>query len=233
MATIDDQVEASADDANEITAGSMSVLHIDLILGDKFYTRSGQRFATLIMGLSGVTITDAFLTWRASANDTGSFANTMYGDDRAAPAEFTTAEFDISGRAQTAATVAAGSSELGEWTDGQDYTLTVTTIIQELVDSYDPSAIVLFSINDSGNGERLGKSFNTDEVLAPKLHITYTTGGQVDISPSALAYSWTIPTPTFSPQIVTMLPAAVTVTWTIPNPVIVAGILIEVDALSY
>ncbi|KKN54905.1 hypothetical protein LCGC14_0587980 [marine sediment metagenome] len=180
MATIDDQVEASSDDANEITAGQVSLLATSVVLGDAFDTRSGQRFFTLITGLAGKTITDAYLTWRANATDTGSFVNTMYGDDLEAPITFTTTDFDISGRAKTTATVAAGSAELGNWTADSDYTLTVTSIIQELADSYDPSAIVLFSINDSGNGERLGKSFNSDEALAPKLHITYTVAAGGD-----------------------------------------------------
>lgn len=175
MATIDDQVEESADDTTEHQNGVMNLTANDQIMGKLSFKHSGQIFDTLISGLSGVTITDSFLTWRARETDSGSFICNMFGEDSASPTLFTSTSKDLTDRVRTAASVLCSSTTLGNWTIGDDKTLTVTSIIQELVDNYDPSAIALLCIHASGNGVRLGHTFNSDQTLAPKLHITYTT----------------------------------------------------------
>ncbi len=177
MATIDDQVEASSDDANQITSGAMFLTDTIHVMGFAgIGVHSGQRFDTLISGLSGVTITDAYLTWMAESSDSGSFVSIMYAEDGATPSTFTTTSNNITDRTQTTASVTAGSTQLGNWTSGQEYTLTITSLIQEIADSYDPNAIVLMSIYSSGSGKRFADTFDADETIAPKLHITYTAG---------------------------------------------------------
>lgn len=196
------------------------------VLSFKF---SGFRFDTDVSGLSGVTIDSAIITWRARATDVGSFISTMYAEDSgAAPGTFTTTSNDITDRTRTTASVAAGGAELGEWTSGQDYTLTVTSLIQELADSYDPSVIVLLSIWISGTGERVATAFDSDQALAAKLVIDFTAAGGVTVTPTAHNFAWAIPTPSL-----TYTPATLAYGWAIPTPVVVAGVLVSPSALAY
>ena len=196
--TIDEQVGASTDDATEMDTGSMVLSQTWAAFGNFVgYRESGFRFEG-ISGLSGGTIDVASLTFYAQASDTGSFVGDFYAHDAEAPGTFTTTDGNVSDTAQrprTTATCEADSIDFGNWTVNVEYpfddsgsdTDTIKDIIQELANSYDPSVIVILFIFTSGNGERLAKTYDNDTSLAAKLHIEYTAGGGITVTPTTLA----------------------------------------------
>jgi hypothetical protein len=184
--TIDDQVEASTDDADEDNGdGYVDRAYPTIRFGKLGASRDvGMRFVN-ISGLSGATIDEVntYLTFRANANDSNSFSGTFYADDRAAPTTFAITAYDISNRTPTTTTADGGNADFGNWTSGNDYnvghsgTNKLGAVIQELADSYDPSSIVIIHDYVSGAGERVALSYNGSTTLCPKLHIEYTSGG--------------------------------------------------------
>ncbi|MHC4867766.1 MAG: hypothetical protein ACYTEX_27155 [Planctomycetota bacterium] len=178
VATYSQRVAASTDDAFEYGSGlSFAEWGGYLVYGDYFgIEHTGLRF-TGVSGLSGSTITVATLTFTAYSSDSDAFVGAIYAQESAAPGTFDSSDYDVTDRTRTSASVAAGSAELGNWTAENEYTLDVATVIQELADSYDPSAIVLLYINSSGTGQRRSYSYGGDDAKAVKLDITYTAAG--------------------------------------------------------
>ncbi len=184
MTTLNLQVGASADDANEdVGDGSMNLTRATLPIGsDRGGFHVGLRF-TGVSGLSGATINTGTLTFRASATYGADFIGDWYAEDAAAPGTFTSGNSDISNRTQTTATCEGDGTDFGAWTNGQDETFTgdgvntIADILQELADSYDPSTIVLVHIYTSGGGLRGCKSYDDTTSFAPKLDIDYTADG--------------------------------------------------------
>ena len=185
--TIDKQVAANGDDAMEsVSSGVVSITppYNYLEFGYRWETfHIGLRF-TAISGLSGVTIdkVNTYLTFRALETDSGAFVGDWYAHDVAAPGSFSGA-YDISGRPRTTATCEGDGVDFGNWTSGGDYNFvgdgvnSIGDIIQELANSYDPSAIALLHIYASGTGERETPDYSNSTTLCPKLHIEYTAGG--------------------------------------------------------
>lgn len=178
--TLNLQVGASSDDADELKSGGlMDIDDVQLRYGSLGVGRHcGIRF-TGVSGLSGATIDAATLTFRAAVTDSASFVGDWYAEDAAAPPTFTTTESDISNRARTATTCEGDGADFGSWTANSDATFTgpspsIKGIIQALADSYDPSTIVLIHLHISGNGERVAKTYDDTTTTAPKLDIDST-----------------------------------------------------------
>jgi hypothetical protein len=185
-ATIDDQVGASADDANELTDGSITLTALYGLVGNLGTVRHfGGRFAS-ISGLSGATINaSSYLSFYSDANDSADFVADCYAHDAESPGTFTTTTNNITDtgqRPRTTATTEADGVDFGNYSQNTWYnftgngTNTISDIIQELANDYDPSAIAFLFIYDSGAGERRWYSYDRDTSLAAKLHIDYTTG---------------------------------------------------------
>ncbi|KKN74340.1 hypothetical protein LCGC14_0391410 [marine sediment metagenome] len=184
--TLNLQVGASADDADErVSDGVMDLTRTTLRHG-VFLTSQhiGYRF-TAVSGMSGATVSAATLTYLPTATDDASFFGDMFAHDAEAPGTFTTTGSDITDRTRTTATSEADGEDFGNWTDNVEATFegdgvtTIADILQELADSYDPSAIVLMYIHTSGLGERICDSYDGATEDAPKLDITHDGGGAV------------------------------------------------------
>ncbi len=180
---VDEQVAASADDADEQSDGTVVINASDIHMGSWFgYNHIGQRFASVTIP-DGSNIGVAYLTWKAKATDSGSFVSNLWGEDVVTPAQYTTTNSDITDRTRTTASVAAGSAELGNWTNDQPYNSpSIVSIVEELMASYSyaSGAVMNFvSIYVSGDGERIAESWDRSAGggTAPKLHIEYTAGG--------------------------------------------------------
>lgn len=182
--TLNLQVGASSDDADEVvSSGSMDLTDSNSDFGSVGIPHHiGFRW-TSVSGLSGRTIDSATLTFRASTSDTGDFVADWFAHDAEAPGTFTTTTSDISDRTRTTATCEGDGVDFGNWTGGQDETFTgdgtntIADIIQELADSYDPSAIVLLHIYTSGSGERIALTWDIVTDTAAKLDIDHSAGG--------------------------------------------------------
>ncbi len=179
--TLNLQVGASSDDANENESSTVMFLTIvnAWFSNLSFRAHVGLRF-TAVSGLSGATIDTAVLTFRSNATDSGAFVGDWYAEDAAAPGTFTTTNGDISGRTRTTATCEGDGGDFGNWSSGADETFSgpapsIKGILQELADDYDPSAIVLLHIVDSlSTGERVFRAWDNSSGTAPKLDIDYT-----------------------------------------------------------
>ena len=233
MTVLNLQVGASNEDANENTGGVIDL--IGAVMGFGSFSRSsfdgGIRFSSGVSGLSGATINPGtVLTFRAIATDSGNFIGDWFADDQAAPPVFTTTNFHITDRTPTTATCEGDSVDFGNWTSGQDETFsgdgvnTIADIIQELADSYDPSAIVLFWLYASGSGERILRTYEGDNALAAKLDIDFTAAtGDTTATPDPVTMPMATPVPTVAFSPVTATPDPTVVSMQTPAASIVIG----------
>lgn len=199
----------SADDADEYSWGLIDLTSPFIYIGE-FGNRiyAGFRFPG-VTGLSGQTIDAAILRFHAGATDSASFEGDFRAHDAEAPGVFTSSDSDISTRPLTTKTCEADGSDFGSWSAGNWYefdgagsdTNTIKDIIQELADSYDPSAIVIIHELASGTGERLPHAWDYDTSLAAKLDIDYEPAGGAGVTvvaalatATALSYAPTITT---------------------------------------
>jgi hypothetical protein len=121
----------------------------------------------------GATITAAYLSFYENASG-GTPLTKIYAEDAADPAACTS-RTDLYNRTKTTAVVDQDGNPAAGWYNTND----ISSIIQELVNSYDYSAgkaIQFLHDNDGGgNGNYLEhESYFTTNSLAPKLHIEYT-----------------------------------------------------------
>lgn len=132
---------------------------------------------TGVSGLSGANISSATLeVYVYGLQGTGCQLR-VYADDSAAPTAPTTAG-EFTGKTLTTAYVDwDGDPVTGDFNQSPN----IASIIQELVDSYDPSAIQLFLKNDHANDAAnhfwQTLSYDYGVSAAASLYITYTAGG--------------------------------------------------------
>jgi hypothetical protein len=181
--TIDDQVGAGADDGDvHNTTFSNSG---DNLWAGIFFTTERKLYSrfTSISGLSGATIDTSYIELYARANGGGAPLTKIFAEDAAAPTA-PTSTADYNGRAMTTASIdfdITGGSR--SWRQSNS----INTIIQELADSYDPSAISIF-ITDDGSSTGVDNTFDStaydfSTTDSMKLHIEYTAAGGDTITP--------------------------------------------------
>ncbi len=173
---VDVRVAQSKDDAEEDTDnqtcwynstdldhGGFSAASNDALLGIRF-----QR-----VGIpQGATITSAYIEYEAYATSTTAPASTSFtivGEASDHAAQFTSANANISGRADTTASVAWNN--VAAWTTGNTYqTPDLTSIVQVIVnrDGWSSGNAMVFKI--SGTGKRDATAYDD----GPLLHVEYT-----------------------------------------------------------
>ncbi len=192
MSTLIIACTVSRDDAAENqSSGDTSATEVTPFFGlaGSFFGFTGMRFPG-VSGLSGVTIDDAVVEFHAKVTDIGDFDADWAAENTADPALFTagSANTDISSRTLTTATCEADGTDYGEWTAGVlhdfppagysgDNGNEVLDLLQEVVDSLDPSAFVLIETLNSGFGERGWASVDDGVNPPPELTIDYTESG--------------------------------------------------------
>ena len=174
-ATIDIQVAASADDAEE--SGGTTYDHEDLDLGA---WHVGIRFQNVTIP-QGATITNAYITFEAahpvnSANVDGDTSLTIKAQaiDNAPEFNFGSNNNDISGRTTTSASVSWNN--LPAWTEGNSYqSPDLSPVVQEIVnrDGWTSGNSMAFIITGSGNRETRAYNYG-DHSHGPVLHVEYT-----------------------------------------------------------
>lgn len=181
MTTINVQVSANEDDARE-AAGVVGLANegaVDAV--DEYF---GMRWTGITIP-AGAIITTAWIDMWIIDDLNDEPDHTIYFEDNATPAVFTTGASDISNRTPTTATATLSSADLGASASGDWLSDLETmpfpelkTIIQELVDSYDYSsggamAAIIRGSADAGRDLRRG-DYSSDTTKAAKLHIEYT-----------------------------------------------------------
>jgi hypothetical protein len=185
MPTLDYQVGDNADDAREASDGSVGLANESIVDATNEYY--GHRWTGVTIP-AGATIVTAWIDIWVMADTVDEPDHTIYFEDSAAPAAFTTGANDISSRTPTTATAALSSADLGvsasgNWiADVQSMPFPeLKTIIQELVDSYDYSAgapmVAIIQGGATGTRDLRRMDYSTDSTKGAKLHIEYTEGG--------------------------------------------------------
>ena len=170
------RVLASLDDVEEAASGSVSATSSDLELtvdGAKVQT-VGMRFTGIDIP-KGAIITNAYIQFTVDQVSTGAVSLMIRGQDVDDAAAFTTAQFNVSSRATTDASVAWTPAD---WTtrgvaDLAQRTPDLKAIVQEIVDRGGWAALNDMVLLVTGTGTRTARAFDSNAAAAPLLHIEY------------------------------------------------------------
>lgn len=123
----------------------------------------------------GATITSAALEFSAAADKSTTATYTIYGEDVANSAAFTTSSGNLSGRTGTSTTVSwtPGAWRYNESHSTQENNVDLASVIQEIVDRSDWCGGNALSLFISGSGSRIARAYEDSPGSAPKLKITY------------------------------------------------------------
>ena len=179
MATENLQVSSNRDDMDEVEPFSnpgdtRDNATVTLAALDGGFPRihGGFRFTGVTIPKDSTINSATLKLW--SISGTG-LAVDIYGEESASAGQFTagTANFDITGRSKTSNTVFWSETDL---TDGQFNNKSVTAIIQELVNTYALSTIVMLAIARNNHSDRSSTihAYNSSPTSrAAKLEIDY------------------------------------------------------------
>jgi len=184
--TVDEQVGASSDDGHEAELFGL----MDITANDVYHranTSSSSRYWAAHRWTSeafppqGATIDVAYIELYVSV-----LYDDINGDwhfeDGASPATLTTTAHDISDRTRTTASAEWAEDSMGT---GWSQSPSLVSPLQEVVDSYSPTAIVAIFVPDTSvNKYCKSLSYDSSSSTAAKLHIEYITGA------AAAGYSW-------------------------------------------
>ncbi len=187
MTTVEYQVGASSDDADQTFLGAAVILtSAPLISLDKLDEWHGHRWTGVTIP-SGATIDTAYIDLNIINTVQDEPDVTIDFEDSSTPGTFTTGVNDISGRTGTTATVAWDDANYGiasnnTWLTSIKTPPEIKTIIQELVDSYDYSSglamVARFEGQDDvGDRDLRPNSYDGSTSWGAKLHIEYTAAG--------------------------------------------------------
>ncbi len=122
---------------------------------------------TGLSGLYGATINDAYIQWWSGA--ASDLQLKIYAEDSETPVVVTSA---VDGEAKVLTTAVKDwdfTSAAGDWNTGN-----VTSIVQELATSYNPTSIQFIIVNDGSTVSQSFLSFDGGAAYGLKLHIDYT-----------------------------------------------------------
>lgn len=170
------RVIASLDDVEEAVSGSVSANSSDLELtvdGAKVQT-VGMRFTGIDIP-KGAIITNAYIQFTVDQVSTGAVSLMIRGQDVDDAAAFTTAQFNVSSRVTTDASVAWAPAD---WTIRGEAGLAQRTpdlkaIVQEIVERGGWAALNDMVLLVTGTGTRTARAFDSNAAAAPLLHIEY------------------------------------------------------------
>lgn len=136
---------------------------------------TGLRFTDIGIP-QGSTITRAYLDFTAASTSNTGLKYTIYGENVADAATFTTATGDISGRPRTGAQV--GWTLIEDWIAESSYeSPDISNIIQEIVNRADwcGGSDLSLILEPSDLADRLAYSYDGNPLKAPTLHVEYDT----------------------------------------------------------
>ncbi len=176
--TIDVPVIAGSDDAEESSAGNVSLTSsdIELVFDGPGNQTVGLRFANIGIP-QGAVILNAYVQFTVDEVNTGATNLVVQGHDVDNSATFTTANFNVSSRARTNQSVGwvpplwptVGASGVDQRTPA------LAPIIQEIISRPLWTSGNALSLIITGTGERTAEAF--EGTADPTLHIEYQIGG--------------------------------------------------------
>lgn len=176
--TLDLQVGANLGDVHEneasgvVTDSATEIRHYARNLATARFW-AGHRFVSVSLPSEGDTIDIAYAQiyiYDTTYDDIDGF---WHFEELAAPAQFTTNNNDVTARDRTEASVADDNDSMGV---GWHQTDSLVTPLQEVIDSYSPTAIVLIFRPNAlvGITYASSRAYNDTPAEAAKLHIEYT-----------------------------------------------------------
>ncbi|MEE9351199.1 MAG: PKD domain-containing protein, partial [Thiotrichaceae bacterium] len=179
--TLDISVNASSDDAEEFSNGSIKLASgdIELVNAQEAGNQTvGIRFTGIQLPVSAI-VSKAYLQFKVDEVSSDSAELIVYGEASINPVTFASASNNISSRNLTAANtrwIPAGWFTVGDQSVAQRSS-DISNIIQELItqSGWDNGQSMVFIIK--GSGRRTAESFDGDSVGAPTLHIEYSDDG--------------------------------------------------------
>lgn len=178
VTVVESRVAASADDAEENAAGSVSVIGSDLELGwDGSPQTLGMRFRGLAVP-QGASLTAAWIQFETDEATAAVVALTFTAQAADDAPSFSTAGEDLTSRPREAASAVWSPpawSTVGEAGPGQR-SADLSALVQAVVDRPGwaaGNALVIFVNGDSSTGRRIARSWDSDPTGAPLLHVEY------------------------------------------------------------
>lgn len=178
--TVDVDVDASTDDADQTFGGAMNLTRYYTILKSggapvsRYYT--GWRFTSGSFPVTGDTIDACHISIFILNNTYDDIEADMYFEKSgASPGTFTAAGSDISSRTKTTTKVDWNDTGMaGGWEDSPS----LVTPLQELIDAYSPTAIVLLGYPGSVfDREMRCYAYDPPSSYPPALYIEWTESG--------------------------------------------------------
>jgi len=183
--TLDIKVAGGNDDAEQLTSdGTMDLVSTDLELADNLAATGqpsdivGIRFVNVTIP-QGETIDNAYIQFQVDETNSGASSLTIEAEAVDDAAQFTTADYDITSRPRTTASVLWTPpvwTTVGERGPDQR-TVDISSLVQEIVNRPGWSSGNSLAIIISGGGTRTAEAYEGDPVGAPELHIDYGGGG--------------------------------------------------------
>jgi type IV pilus assembly protein PilY1 len=185
-------ISGSSGDAEEgeSAAGEVNLVSDDLDL--QWGVLVGLRFQEVQVP-QGATITSAYIEFTPEHSDSGSFSQTIYGEDSDNASAFQEVTQNISGRTRTSAFVAWSSDT--PWGDHSERhkTSDISSIVQEIVNRsgwvQGNSMVFIF---EPHSGERDAETYEHYASGAPLLHIEYGSAATPHIISASAGYGGTI-----------------------------------------
>ncbi len=177
--TLDEQVGASDDDAEDVEGGACARAGTSILYGRFFsaITNGGHRFTTVAIG-NADTIDTAKISIYAAAS-TGTPLLKVFGDDQDDAPTFSDVNC-VNDRTRTT----AGVDWDATWsTSAFNDSPEIKTVIQEIVDrgSWASNNAMDILVDDDGSADGINnnqaRTYDHDTTLAAKLHIEFTVGG--------------------------------------------------------
>ena len=172
------RVAASADDAEESSAGVVNLSSSDLeLVLDTTGQTVGMRFANIALP-QGATITNAYVQFTVDEVSTAAASLNIQGVAADSATAFTTAASNVSSRPRTGASVPwiPASWPAIDAAGVDQRTPNIAAVIQEIVNRPGWAGGNALSIIVSGSGKRVASAFDISSgTKAPLLHVEYST----------------------------------------------------------
>lgn len=176
---VDVRVTAANDDAEEaVSTGAIDLTSTDLELvreGGSNLQYVGMRFDGMAVP-SGATVTKAWIQFQVDETSSEATSLTFRAQASDDAGAFTAADFDISGRSVTSASVAWSPAPWGTVGDaGPDQqTPDLAAVVQEVISRPGWASGNAIVIRVDGTGQRIAEAYDGEASAAPLLHIEFT-----------------------------------------------------------
>ena len=191
--TYQGRIASSTDDAeqNETRTNTTSAALEIVQNGSGAPQIIGLRFTNVTIP-QGATITGTTLRFVAETNTSEATTLTIRGQAADNAPTFSNAGNSVSTRAQTSAST---SWTPKPWVEGEDYSLSVSSSVQEIVNRAGWKSGNALAFTISGSGLRRAMSFDGDPEKAPQLAVTYETkptlNPEIEVWQQRLEYAFT------------------------------------------